>query len=86
LSSFGWLGNPDVFQYTNWAVGFPSNDSSSTCVQISSALFSSEYSKWRDVPCLKRNIPVCQKTRNVPPDVIQRIVFEMYYNQGKSLN
>ncbi|CAG2167545.1 unnamed protein product [Oppiella nova] len=46
--------------YTNWESGEPSNVTND-CVEMESAIPNT--GKWVDVPCLKRNIVVCQTTQ-----------------------
>jgi hypothetical protein len=65
---FKWV-NGSSLNFKNWAIGGPSNESDSDCVQM--LLKSFPIGQWDDESCRKRNLVVCQKTPDLTIDYIK---------------
>ncbi len=81
----GWLGlkkNNNNFKWSdgsnldfaNWLTGSPSNKSDHNCVQMLPE--SSPIGKWSDIPCIKKNIVVCQKIPTISLTILHKMLLE----------
>jgi hypothetical protein len=60
--------------FANWLTGNPSNKSDHNCVQMLPE--SSPIGKWSDIPCIKKNIAVCQKIPTISLTFLHKILLE----------
>lgn len=62
-SQFRWI-NGEPLTYTNWADGFPRNDSDTeVCILLRpTGVKDAKEAKWEDSACQRRNLAFCQKT------------------------
>lgn len=60
-NNYEWNTGTEI-HYTNWRKGSPKNDSDS-CVHINTD--ESEFGKWSNVPCNKKNLVVCEKNQEL---------------------
>jgi hypothetical protein len=73
---------------TNWEVGFPTEDPTNACMQISPRSLVKETQgpgdgHWRDVPCSKRNLVICEKKPMLSVPELQDILFHLRDNPGE---
>ncbi|OXA37571.1 macrophage mannose receptor 1 [Folsomia candida] len=82
-TTFVWRDG-DHMSMTNWDVGYPTNDSANGCMQISPkaqrVITATDDGLWRDVPCTKRNVVVCEKKPMLTVPELQDIVFNLRDN------
>jgi hypothetical protein len=86
-STFVWRDG-DRMSLTNWDVGFPTADPLNDCIQLSPRStkkdkLAQEDGTWRDVPCSKRNLIVCETKPMVTVPELRDIVFNLRDNPGK---
>lgn len=56
---FHWFTSGEIFRYTNWAAGEPSNyNGSEHCVELHDV----KQQKWNDRICTYLNYYICEKT------------------------
>jgi hypothetical protein len=70
---FKWIDDSH-FDFTNWAVGSPSNRTDYECVQMS--LEANQIGEWTDKLCNRKNIVVCQKTPTVTLNFLHHKLLE----------
>ncbi|OXA54964.1 Alpha-N-acetylgalactosamine-specific lectin [Folsomia candida] len=84
-SHFVWRDG-DWMSFTNWDDGFPTNQTANLCMEMSpkagrqGELDATEDGKWKDVPCSKRNLVVCEKNPTLTVPELQEILFQLRDN------
>lgn len=82
---FKWIDD-ELFNYTNWEDGHPTNQSGNDCVQINSGfgfvalhsqLLGASNGKWVDVSCQKKNLFVCEKRQNWSSERLRKALLEI---------
>jgi hypothetical protein len=72
-NNFKWSDGSNL-DFANWLTGNPSNKSDHNCVQMLPE--SSPIGKWSDIPCIKKNIAVCQKIPTISLTILHKILLE----------
>ncbi|OXA54051.1 Conglutinin [Folsomia candida] len=76
----------DWMSFTNWDDGFPTNQTVNLCMEMSpkagrqAEVDATEDGKWKDVPCSKRNLVVCEKKPMLTVPELQEILFQLRDN------
>jgi hypothetical protein len=83
--SFYWDKDRSKVVYTNWAEDHPTDNESNDCLQITSHVsrdqnLNVEDGQWKDVPCIKRNLVVCQKRATLSIAELQDLIYEVRNN------
>lgn len=75
--------------FLNWDDGYPTNQTAENlCMEMSPKsgrreIGATDDGKWKDVPCSKRNLVVCEKKPMLTVPELQDIVFQLRDNPGK---
>jgi hypothetical protein len=81
---FEWDNDDSSVVYTNWAPDHPTDDLENGCIQLTSKVGKDRIvvddGLWKDVPCNKRNLVVCQKAATLSIPEIQAALFELKNN------
>lgn len=79
----------DSMSFLNWDDGYPTNQTAENlCMEMSPKsgrreIGATDDGKWKDVPCSKRNLVVCEKKPMLTVPELQDIVFQLRDNPGK---
>ncbi|OXA41984.1 Macrophage mannose receptor 1 [Folsomia candida] len=84
-TNFVWADG-DAMSFTNWDVGYPTNQTGDNgCMEMSPnatvvEVGASEDGKWKDVPCSKSNLIVCEKKPTLTAPELQNMVVQLRDN------
>jgi hypothetical protein len=81
---FEWDNDGSAVVYTNWAPEYPTDNMENECLQLTSKggkiKAYVDDGLWKDVPCNKRNLVVCQKGAILSIPEIQAALFDLKNN------
>jgi hypothetical protein len=81
---FEWDNDGSPVVYTNWAPEHPTDNMENECLQLTSKVGKNKAEVddglWKDVPCNKRNLVVCQKGATLSIPEIQAVLFDLKNN------
>jgi hypothetical protein len=70
---YKWIDDSEL-DFSEWAIGSPSNRIDFDCVQISSEVY--QIGEWVDKPCSRKNIAICQKLPSTSLASLQNALLE----------
>ncbi len=70
---YTWIDDSEL-DFSEWAIGSPSNRVDFDCVQISSEVY--QMGEWVDKPCSRKNLAICQKLPSTSLVSLQNALLE----------